>query len=229
MPNIEVELSDPSFRLTDALLIYRASGRYHGDGEEKVIVTRHGVTNGVIEPGSAINIPAFMQLIGANSEAEIDRGLSWRFPRLLAESPEWVAWWSPAGMKKVFIGASGKPRVISAWIPNLVWCANRSTPKCYLFAYDGEDAPKRATEVYRPQFGPADPSLNHVHADCAICRGSVYVKSSTPAAWEDAFWSARFKEPGNLKHNTPYACKEILKPVGALDHALRSRIETSGR
>jgi PRTRC genetic system protein B len=215
MPTVEFD-SDPTVRLTSALLIYK-SGSYD---DAETVVTQHDVKDGMIQPGAPLDLEAFRQLIDGKTKAQSSGGWTWRFPRLLAENGEWVVWWSPAGVKSVFIGRDGsKPGVHKAWIPPLVWAASRSTPNCYLFAYDGDSSPTPQTDVYRPQFGPKG-GLNHIHSDSRICVGNMKLNGFTPESWERAFWESRFKEPGNLIHTKPYAFKKAFTKIGSLTSAL---------
>lgn len=214
MPQLEID-SDPSLRLTTALLIYESS-QHHGRGEEPV-VTQHRVEKGVIQPGDALDLDAFKRILeqGAAKQDEARAGWTWQFPRLMAESRNWRVWWSPAGTQQVFIGDDGgTPKVLKAWIPALVWCGHRSRPSCYLWAYDGHTAPTPDTDMYRPR------GINHIHHDSGICNGSMQLADNTPPSWEKAFWSSRFKSPGNLKQTKPYACKEAFTKVGPLASVL---------
>lgn len=221
MPMIEFS-SDPSPHLTRALLIYESSAFHEADRE--IIVTQHEVKSGVIQPGDSLDLDAFRKLIekGGGGPIKKDRGeWSWPFPRMLAENDTWRVWWSPSGMRSVFIGYdSAKPKVQHAWIPPLVWAAHRTAPSCYLFAYNGDTAPTPRTDVYRPAFGPRDEGLNHVHSDCRICVGNMKLDGHTPEAWERGFWNSRFKVPGNLKHTEPYGCEKVFKKIGPLESAL---------
>ena len=223
MPTIECD-GDATLNLTTALLIYESPRNYDRSANE-VVVTQHAVTKGMIQPGAPLDLAAFRKLIDRGGEvaaASRQSDYAWQFPRLLAESKEHIVWWSPAQFQSVFIGREDakKPRVIKAWIPPLIWCASRLHTHCYLWAYDGDGAPSPSTSVYRPAFGPADPGLNHIHEDSSVCVGSTKVEGHTPEAWERGFWSSRFKVPGNLKRNQPYACKEIFKSLGSLTSVL---------
>lgn len=227
MPSVEIE-GDETLRLTTALLIYEHSDDGDMDKHQPVI-TRHGVSNGVIQAGSAIDVKALRKILdrGVQSAAE-SSGWAWQFPRMLAENSDRVMWWSPAGIKSVFIGGDGhKPKVIKSWIPNLAWCASRTVPHCFLWAYDGEGAPDQQTDVYLPQFGPDD-GMNHIHQGSDICVGTMRLRGYQPQHWEKAFWESKFKKPGNLKFDTPYACKEKFKSLGPLS-AVLARIKTPGK
>lgn len=212
---MEIELNaDPSIRLTRALLIYEG-GR--GDGE--VIVTQHEVASNVIQPGMPLDLPSFRKLIDKGESKKKSSEWNWQFPRMIAESRERIAWWSPPAVRNVFIGSGKKSKIKKAWIPALIWCASRTAPHCYLWAYNGASSPSQDTDVYRPQFGP-NGGLNHVHADNAICIGSMRLPNYQPATWENSFWVSLFKEAGNLDTTEPYACQTRFKKNGTLSSVL---------
>lgn len=214
-----IEYSNDEERLTlkEALLIYR-----DGDNNsKKSVVTRHEVSGGVIQVGQPVDLASIQKLFESkDTTVTKDGNWTWQFPRLLGETPDWVLWWSIPHVRDVFIGSDGrKPKVIQAWHPAFAWCAHRKSNTCYLWAYDGGDAPTKTTDVFLPRFGPAD--QNHIHANASICVGSSVLESNTPAAWEKAFWNSRFKVPGpNLKSIKPYACNKAFKKLGSLQSVL---------
>lgn len=217
MPNFESE-QDPSLRLTRALLVYEVGG---WDRSDEVVITHHEVTDGVIQPGTPLDMAAFAKLVerGQSKDKESKSGWAMQFPRLLGESQHHIAWWSPPGIQRVFIGKEdGNAKAVRAWVPGLVWIASRQHATCFLHAYDGAGAPTLHTDMYRPQFGPS--VNNHVHADGRICNGSMKLDGNTPEAWEKAFWSSRFKTNGHLNSTKPYACKKAFKRIGTLASVL---------
>ena len=125
---MEIEQSYSTYSLRRALLIY-------SDGSEESVVTEHPVHDGVIQPGAPVDLEATLRAL-PSEKAKAASPIKWSAsPRLIAELPEYVVWWSPAKVRPVFI--AGKPR--KAWTPALIWCANRAAPTCYLFAFEGED------------------------------------------------------------------------------------------
>ena len=141
--------------------------------------------------------------------------------QFVAVAQAWRMWWSPSGRRSVFIGYDGKtPTVLKSWVPSLVWCAHRTRPTCHLWAYDGDTTPTPQTDMYCPQFGPVG-NLNHIFAhNATICVGSMKLGDHSPDSWEKAFWESRFKEPGNLKRNKPYACQKVFRKIGPLSSLL---------
>ena len=210
---MEIEQSDSTYTLRRALLIYSASDR---TGEDSV-VTEHPVHGGVIHPGAPVDLEATLRALSSPSEkAKAASPIKWAAsPRLVAELPEYVVWWSPAKVRPVFI--AGKPR--KAWTPALIWCAMRKAPTCYLFAFEGDD-PTAATIVYHPAFGPEDATMNHVHRDCRICVGTSKPGNFTPPEWERSFWDSNFKTDGGLKSTKPYGIHKAFKNIGTLEVAL---------
>ena len=206
---MEVEQSHSTYSLRRALLIY-------SDGSEESVVTEHPVVSGVIQPGKPVDLEATLRALSAPSEkAKAASPIKWSAsPRLVAEIPEYVVWWSPAKVRPVFI--AGKPG--KAWTPPLIWCAKRKAPTCYLFAFEGED-PTAETIVYQPAFGPTG-GLNHVHADSRICVGTSRPGNFTPPEWERSFWDSNFKTDGGLKSIKPYAIHKTFKKIGTLELAL---------
>lgn len=205
---MEVEQSNSTYSLRRALLIY-------SDGSEESVVTEHPVVSGVIQPGKPVDLEATLRAL-PSEKAKVASPIKWSAsPRLIAELPEYVVWWSPAKVRPVFI--AGKPR--KAWTPSLIWCAKRAAPTCYLFAFDGED-PTAATIVYHPAFGPEDATMNHVHRDCRICVGTSKPGNFTPPEWERSFWDSNFKTDGGLKSTKPYGIHKAFKKIGTLALAL---------
>ena len=202
MPTVEIE-SNAGVRLTQALLIYEE------DGGGDVIITRHQIKNGVIQPGAPLDTASFCKLI-ESGKGKAASTWAMQFPRLLGESPDYLAWWSRPQVQHVFIGQDHrKAKPVEAWVPGLVWIAARGRPSCQLRAYDGLDAPTMETDLYQPKFG------NHIHSDGSICVGSAKLTDYSPAAWERAFWSSCFTSSENLDL-TPYACSKAFKKVGTL-------------
>jgi PRTRC genetic system protein B len=211
MPLVEIDTND-GVRLTHALLIYEE------DGGGDVVITRHQIKNGVIQPGAPLDTASFCKLIeSGKGKATAVPTWSMQFPRLLGESPEFVAWWSRPQLQRVFIGQDHrKAKAVEAWVPGLVWIASRSRPSCQLRAYDGLDAPTLQTDLYHPVFG------NHIHGDGSICVGTAKLTDYSPASWERAFWSSCFTSSENLRL-TPYACPKAFKKVGTLATVLPHR------
>ena len=210
---MEIEQSDSTYALRRALLIYTDTN----SSDLKAVVTEHPVNNGVIQPGKPVDLEATLRALSALSEkAKAASPIKWAAsPRLLAELPEYVVWWSPAKVRPVFI--AGKPR--KAWTPPLIWCAMRKAPTCYLFAFEGED-PTAATIVYHPAFGPEDATMNHVHRDCRICVGTSKPGNFTPPEWERSFWDSNFKTDGGLKSTKPYGIHKAFTKIGTIETVL---------
>ena len=112
---MEIEQSDSSYTLRRALLIYSDTGGS--------VVTEHEVEKGVIQPGKPVDLEATLRALSSPSEkAKAASPIKWSAsPRLIAELPEYVVWWSPAKVRPVFI--ADKPG--KAWTPPLIWCAKR--------------------------------------------------------------------------------------------------------
>lgn len=222
MPTVELYESQP-LKLTSALLIYEEANSYK-DKNSAVVVTRHPIVDGQIQPGEPLDLRSFRKLLDgdADTAANATAGWEWRFPRMVAESAQRIAWWSPPRIHDIYVGNDGakRTRTLKAWVPALLWVASRTTPICRLYAYDGEQAPNQGTDVYHPRFGPDD-GANHIHADCSICVGSMILADYSPDSWERGFWSSRFKVPGrNLQSTTPYAPSKVFKKVGTAESVL---------
>jgi PRTRC genetic system protein B len=220
MPTVEIE-GESALVLTTALLVYENKNSY--DRGKAAVVTQHDVTAGMIQPGSPLDLGALRKLLDRGDQVAAlgqSHDYAWQFPRIIAEGRERIVWWSPSGIKSVFIGSEGekKPKVVQAWIPQLIWSASRRHTHCYLWACHDTDSPGPHTSVYLPQFG------GHIHHDASICVGSTKIDGHTPEAWEKGFWSSRFKTAGNLKSTKPYAIQEKFKALGTLASVLpRSR------
>lgn len=201
-----VEISAQGQRLTRALLLYEGGG--------KTVATSHAVKDGTILPGEPIDLPSLRRSLDDPDLLKNKKragAFHWHFPRLLAEHPEWNLWWSPAGVRSVFV--AGKPR--KAWLPMLVWMGHRVDRRLFLFAAREPADPRPETIVFRPKFGPAG-SLNHIFDDSGVCLGSMTGGNHTPAAWEDDFWSTNFKTDGNLSAKKPYKIEKVFKKLGPL-------------
>lgn len=203
MPNIETEY-ESGVRLTHALLIYEE------DGGGDVVITRHQITRGVIQPGAPLDTASFLKLIESGKGKAGSDNWVMQFPRMIGESPHFIAWWSRPQVQRVFIGDERKSRVVEAWVPGLVWIAARGRPSCMLRAFDGEEPPTMASDMYHPVFG------NHIHHDGSICVGTARLTDCSPADWERAFWSSCFVQATNLNSNKAYACSKKLRKVGTL-------------
>ena len=205
---MEVEQSESTYPLRRALLIYESGG--------DTVVTEHPVESGVIQPGNPVDLEATLRALSSPSEkAKAASPIKWAAsPRLIAEIPEYLVWWSPAKVRPVFI--ADKPR--KAWTPALIWCARRKAPTCYLFAFEGED-PTAETIIYQPAFGPSG-GLNHIHQDSRICVGTSKPGNFTPPEWERSFWESNFKTDGGLKSTKPYGIHKAFKKIGTLALAL---------
>lgn len=213
MPLVEIDTND-GVRLTHALLIYEE------DGGGDVVITRHQIKNGVIQPGAPLDTASFCKLI-ESGKGKAATTWAMQFPRLLGESPDYVAWWSRPQVQHVFIGQDHrKAKPVEAWVPGLVWIAARGRPSCLLRAFDGEEAPTLNTDLYHPVFG------NHIHGDGSICVGSMKLTEYLPASWERGFWDSCFSQATNLNKTTPYACKKAFKKVGTLATVLPHRPPT---
>lgn len=133
---MEIEQSESTYTLRRALLIYQDNG-------VDAVITEHPVEKGVIQPGNPVDLEATLRALSAPSEkAKAASPIKWTAsPRLLAELPEYLVWWSPAKVRSVFI--AGKPR--KAWTPPLIWCAMRKKIGTLALALDRIQAHRSPT------------------------------------------------------------------------------------
>lgn len=205
MPEFDTA-SPATLKLQMALLIYSDDG--HGDDRA---ITRHQIKDGHIQPGEAIDIAALRSLLDGEKTTSRE-SFSWRSPSVLADSATRLVWWTPPGVKQVFIASKAK----RVWFPGLVWCGHRSARSLYLWAFRGKAAPTKDTVVYRPRFGPD--VQNHIHNNSAVCLGSMNPGRFRPEDWMTAFYDSNFKTDGNLP-SKPYEIKTRFEKIGALSTA----------
>lgn len=191
--HVEFESGPPPCRLSMAVLVYE-------NYRDELVLTRHDVSNGTIQPGEPLDTGAFLKLFKQEEGKASTNGITYSFPRVLAEHAKFVAWWSAPGYRTILIQDGSK---VKGWFPGMVWVGRRNRCRLHLMAYAGDGEPTKDTDVYQPVFSDQH---NHIHADLGVCLG-VSSKSTTPEAYESAFWNTKFHS-FNPKLTKPYGQKK---------------------
>ena len=191
---MDIELEETSYTLRHALLIYGGSSR------SESVVTQHPVKQGVIQPGTPIDLEAYL---GTLRSPDVSSGrINWTHPHQLASGPGWLCWWRPAARTPVYV--SGKPR--RACIPPLLFVAG-SRPRVWVLGKNLR--PTSTSALYLTGYANS-------YDDGGVCQGSGHRPTRLdPREWEDAFFASSFTSPANLLTHR-YVLPKDLKKAGTL-------------
>ncbi len=205
MPMLELSHTPRPKILTRALLIYESP-----DGD---LITDHPIKGGVIQPGKPLNLRSLKALLDSPDKKDgkvASNVISWRFPRIIGETQDWHLWWSPAGVRSIFI--ADKPA--KAWFPTLIFASHRSLRSLFCWATPNAE-PTPQCDVYLPVFS------HHIFANGAVCLGSTQATGNDPDQWESGFFGSNFMDNINLSP-TPYDITTTFKKIGPLEYAASS-------